>query len=132
MYNVEGKIGGDAPLSPRGLQYARALPGLIREKLGEDTNLTVWTSTLQRTIQTAEYLPFTKLTWKSLDELDAGVCDGMTYEEIEVSLGSNVPSWTVYRLFYHIREMNIQEGGSARLTLVPGSVSRGLCEPRRR
>lgn len=45
----------------------------------------VWTSTLQRTIQTAQHLPYTKLTWKSLDELDAGVCDGMTYEEIEVS-----------------------------------------------
>lgn len=44
----------------------------------------VWTSTLQRTIQTAQLLPYTKLTWKSLDELDAGVCDGMTYEEIEV------------------------------------------------
>lgn len=45
----------------------------------------VWTSTLQRTIQTAAELPYNKLTWKSLDELDAGVCDGMTYEEIEVS-----------------------------------------------
>jgi hypothetical protein len=39
---------------------------------------------LQRTIQTAQHLPYIKLTWKSLDELDAGVCDGMTYEEIEV------------------------------------------------
>lgn len=39
---------------------------------------------MQRTIQTAQYLPYTKLTWKSLDELDAGVCDGMTYEQIEV------------------------------------------------
>ncbi|KIM29056.1 hypothetical protein M408DRAFT_329079 [Serendipita vermifera MAFF 305830] len=82
MYNVEGKIGGDAPLSPRGMQYAQALPKLIKDNLG-DAELTVWTSTLQRTIQTAELLPFTKLTWKSLDELDAGVCDGMTYEEIE-------------------------------------------------
>jgi 6-phosphofructo-2-kinase/fructose-2,6-biphosphatase 2 len=45
----------------------------------------VWTSTLQRTIQTGSMLPFEKKTWKSLDELDAGVCDGMTYEEIEVS-----------------------------------------------
>ena len=44
----------------------------------------VWTSTLQRTIQTAAGLPYPKLTWKSLDELDAGVCDGMTYDEIEV------------------------------------------------
>ena len=47
----------------------------------------VWTSTLQRTIETAAQLPYPKLTWKSLDELDAGVCDGMTYEEIEVRSG---------------------------------------------
>jgi 6-phosphofructo-2-kinase / fructose-2,6-biphosphatase 2 len=40
---------------------------------------------LQRTIETAHELPYSKLTWKSLDELDAGVCDGMTYEEIEVT-----------------------------------------------
>jgi 6-phosphofructo-2-kinase/fructose-2,6-biphosphatase 2 len=44
----------------------------------------VWTSTLKRTMQTAQYLDYPKLTWKSLDELDAGVCDAMTYEEIEV------------------------------------------------
>jgi len=44
----------------------------------------VWTSTLKRTIQTVQELFYPKLTWKSLDELDAGVCDGMTYEEIEV------------------------------------------------
>lgn len=57
-------------------------PVLLKFKL--DLGLgQVWTSTLQRTIQTAEQLPYTKLTWKSLDELDAGVCDGMTYEEIE-------------------------------------------------
>jgi broad specificity phosphatase PhoE len=48
----------------------------------------VWTSTLQRTVQTAQHLPYPKLTWKSLDELDAGVCDGMTYKEIEVSEAS--------------------------------------------
>ncbi|KAG8747616.1 Fructose-2,6-bisphosphatase [Ceratobasidium sp. 414] len=45
----------------------------------------VWTSTLQRTIETAAQLSYPKLTWKSLDELDAGVCDGMTYEEIEAA-----------------------------------------------
>ncbi|GAA5972564.1 hypothetical protein JCM8115_000268 [Rhodotorula mucilaginosa] len=82
QYNVEGKIGGDAPLSKQGEQYMRALPSLIKEKIG-DKPLTVWTSTLKRTIQTASELPYEKLTWKSLDELDAGVCDGMTYEEIE-------------------------------------------------
>jgi len=82
QFNLEGKIGGDSPLSERGLQYAKALPELVRKHIG-DAALTVWTSTLQRTIQTAQYLPYTKLTWKSLDELDAGVCDGMTYKEIE-------------------------------------------------
>ncbi|KAJ7116434.1 6-phosphofructo-2-kinase-domain-containing protein [Mycena epipterygia] len=82
QYNVEGKIGGDSLLSPRGMEYAKALPALIKDNIG-DQPLTVWTSTLRRTIQTAEDLSYTKLTWKSLDELDAGVCDGMTYEEIE-------------------------------------------------
>ncbi|KAK7044119.1 Fructose-2,6-bisphosphatase [Paramarasmius palmivorus] len=82
QFNVEGKIGGDSLLSPRGMQYAKALPELVTRSVG-DQSLTVWTSTLKRTIQTAQYLPYTKLTWKSLDELDAGVCDGMTYEEIE-------------------------------------------------
>ncbi|KAI0318057.1 bifunctional 6-phosphofructo-2-kinase/fructose-2,6-bisphosphate 2-phosphatase [Amylostereum chailletii] len=82
QYNVEGKIGGDSLLSERGMKYMNALPALITDNIG-DAPLTVWTSTLQRTIQTAENLPYPKLTWKSLDELDAGVCDGMTYEEIE-------------------------------------------------
>ncbi|KAJ7454713.1 bifunctional 6-phosphofructo-2-kinase/fructose-2,6-bisphosphate 2-phosphatase [Mycena latifolia] len=82
QYNVEGKIGGDSLLSPRGMEYAKALPALIRDNIG-DQPLTVWTSTLKRTMQTADLLSYTKLTWKSLDELDAGVCDGMTYEEIE-------------------------------------------------
>ncbi|ORX40594.1 6-phosphofructo-2-kinase/fructose-2,6-bisphosphatase bifunctional enzyme [Kockovaella imperatae] len=82
MYNVDGKIGGDSDLSERGWEYARALPDLVKKNIG-DLPLEVWTSTLQRTIQTGSFLPFEKKTWKSLDELDAGVCDGMTYEEIE-------------------------------------------------
>lgn len=38
---------------------------------------------MKRTIQTARHLPYRKKQWKALDELDAGVCDGLTYEEIE-------------------------------------------------
>lgn len=82
QYNVEGKIGGDSDLSPRGWMYAKALPQLIKDNIG-DAPLTVWHSTLKRTAQTASELPYPKLAWKSLDELDAGVCDAMTYEEIE-------------------------------------------------
>ena len=34
MYNVEGKIGGDSDLSPRGKDYARALPALVKNNIG--------------------------------------------------------------------------------------------------
>lgn len=87
QYNLTGQIGGDADLSERGMRYAKRLPELVVKSLGEEnkhTNLTVWTSTLKRTQQTASFLPYKKkLQWKALDELDAGECDGMTYEEIE-------------------------------------------------
>jgi 6-phosphofructo-2-kinase / fructose-2,6-biphosphatase 2 len=53
----------------------------------KDQPLTIWTSTLKRTIQTARHLAsetgWKTLEWKALDELESGVCDGMTYEEIE-------------------------------------------------
>ncbi|KAI1110143.1 6-phosphofructo-2-kinase [Nemania sp. NC0429] len=84
-YNLSGRIGGDADLSSRGKQYARKLPDLVRQSVGDDRPLTVWTSTLKRTIATANFLPanYNQLQWKALDELDAGVCDGMTYQEIK-------------------------------------------------
>ncbi|KAL2192516.1 6-phosphofructo-2-kinase-domain-containing protein [Corynascus similis CBS 632.67] len=83
-YNLEGRIGGDSLLSHRGEEYARKLPELVRQSVGSDRPLTVWTSTLKRTIATARHLPkhYNQLQWKALDELDAGVCDGLTYQEI--------------------------------------------------
>jgi len=84
MLNLEGRIGGDASLSHRGEEYALKLPELVRGSVGSDRPLTVWTSTLKRTISTGRHLPehYNQLQWKALDELDAGVCDGMTYQEI--------------------------------------------------
>ena len=47
----------------------------------------MWTSTLQRTIQTARPLAdYPKVHWRALDEIDAGVCEGFTYEEIKASM----------------------------------------------
>ena len=82
-FNLEGKIGGDANISSRGEQYARMLPELVRRSgVPRDQPLTVWISTLKRTAQTARHLVaetgWNKLDWKALDELDSGVCDGMT------------------------------------------------------
>ncbi|GMM31634.1 fructose-2,6-bisphosphatase [Martiniozyma asiatica (nom. inval.)] len=82
MYNLEGKIGGDASLSPRGFKYAEKLKSLVEEYIPNSSQLQIWTSTLIRTKQTSQYLPHPKKSWKALDELDAGSCDGLTYEEI--------------------------------------------------
>ncbi|KAJ1877969.1 Fructose-2,6-bisphosphatase, partial [Coemansia sp. RSA 486] len=82
MYNLDQRLGGDPCLSPNGRKYAEALPGLISKLMG-DQPLTIWTSTLQRTGETAAGLPYKKMQWKALDELDAGLCDGLTYEDVE-------------------------------------------------
>ncbi|KAL9127443.1 MAG: hypothetical protein Q9217_003680 [Psora testacea] len=86
-FNLQGKIGGDASISERGELYAKKLPELVASSVGDGRQLTIWTSTLKRTIQTARYLhasskKYNKLEWKALDELDSGVCDGLTYQEI--------------------------------------------------
>ncbi|SAM05372.1 hypothetical protein [Absidia glauca] len=82
QFNVQDRIGGDADLSPRGESYAQHLPSLVSKHIGDNYPLTVWTSTMKRTIQTARYLDYPKKEWKALEELDTGVCDGMTYDEI--------------------------------------------------
>lgn len=39
LYNLYGRIGGDADLSPRGHQYAKKLPDLVRQSVGVSPNL---------------------------------------------------------------------------------------------
>lgn len=85
--NLTKQIGGDCDLSERGHEYAKKLPQLLIDSgIPRDQKVVVWTSTLKRTNQTAKYvveeLGFRKLEWKALDEIDAGICDLMTYKEI--------------------------------------------------
>jgi broad specificity phosphatase PhoE len=60
-YNVLGKIGGNPPLSVPGAEYARRLgawvPEHIQQKDGRPAKSRLWTSSLQRTILTAEHIP---------------------------------------------------------------------------
>ncbi|XP_027488267.1 6-phosphofructo-2-kinase/fructose-2,6-bisphosphatase isoform X1 [Corapipo altera] len=79
--NLKGRIGGDSALSPRGRQYAQALAQFIRSQSIRE--LKVWTSHMRRTIETAEALGVPYEQWKALNEIDAGVCEEMTYEEIQ-------------------------------------------------
>ncbi len=80
--NARGILGGDPDLSSRGVEYADSLARFIDERVGSG-KLTLWTSTLRRTIQTARPLGRKSVAWRALDEIDGGVCDGMTYAEIK-------------------------------------------------
>uniref|UniRef100_A0A4W5PPH1 6-phosphofructo-2-kinase/fructose-2,6-biphosphatase 4a n=1 Tax=Hucho hucho TaxID=62062 RepID=A0A4W5PPH1_9TELE len=79
--NVKGCIGGDSGLSPRGKEFAKYLRQFIQSQ--EISDLKVWTSQMKRTIQTAEAVSVPYEQWKALNEIDAGVCEEMMYEEIQ-------------------------------------------------
>uniref|UniRef100_A0A8C2L1R0 6-phosphofructo-2-kinase/fructose-2,6-bisphosphatase 2 n=1 Tax=Cyprinus carpio TaxID=7962 RepID=A0A8C2L1R0_CYPCA len=81
QHNVQGCIGGDSELSSRGKQFSKALRGFLEDQKIPD--LKVWTSQLRRTIQTAEELGVPYEQWKILNEIDAGICEEMTYEKIK-------------------------------------------------
>lgn len=81
IYNLEGRIGGDSELSPRGWEYSRALARYIHEQ--HIPQLRVWTSNHKRTVQTAQSIQAPLEQWKALNEIDAGICEEMTYEEIK-------------------------------------------------
>jgi broad specificity phosphatase PhoE len=115
-YNLLGKIGGDSGLTPSGIEYARRLALFAKEYIAQNGRAVpessqgevnvprparLWTSTLRRTKETAQYIEHETInhtydngdaiTWmqfrpmarRNLDELYAGTCDGMTYKEIE-------------------------------------------------
>ena len=114
-YNSVGKIGGDSGLSPMGEAYATKLADFADTVItcdpatGEPRPVRLWTSSLQRTKQTARHIKHDKITvngndWiqmaprvlRNLDEIYAGVCDGMTYEEIRAA----------YPVEYELRRQN--------------------------
>lgn len=84
LHNVRGRVGGDTVLSETGELYAKKLASFVEKRLKNEKTATIWTSTLQRTILTASpIVEFPKIQWRALDEINSGVCDGMTYEEIK-------------------------------------------------
>lgn len=85
-FNVEDRVGGDSGLSERGQELARSLAAHVRSLGLDRQGLRVWTSTLRRTKETAAPLGLPTEEWRALDEIDAGDCDGMTYDEIRTTL----------------------------------------------
>lgn len=79
--NTLGKIGGDTNLSARGRLYAASLARYFNE--ANISGLRVWTSEKKRTKQTAQDIKAPKEHIAALNELDAGVCEGLSYEEMQ-------------------------------------------------
>ncbi|XP_057987570.1 6-phosphofructo-2-kinase/fructose-2,6-bisphosphatase isoform X3 [Hevea brasiliensis] len=99
--NVRGRIGGDTVLSDAGEIYAKKLANFVEKRLKSEKAASIWTSTLQRTILTASpIVGFPKIQWRALDEINAGVCDGMTYEEIKKNMPEEYESRKKDKLRY--------------------------------
>jgi broad specificity phosphatase PhoE/predicted kinase len=82
LLNAQERIGGDSRLSLKGRDYAKALADFYHEHIAPHGEVEVWTSTLVRTRETATALGRPALAWRALNEIDAGVCEEMTYDEI--------------------------------------------------
>jgi len=82
-YNTVGRIGGNTHLSELGTRYAQNLKRFFDERIMPAGPVEVWTSTLVRTHETAAILGGQTLQWRALNEIEAGICDGLTYAEIK-------------------------------------------------
>jgi len=83
-YNVENRIGGDPSLTPKGHRQAIALGQFFKKKKLSY----IFTSRKQRTINTAQAIASFQsdcriIPLKEFDEINAGICEKMTYENIE-------------------------------------------------
>ncbi len=79
-FNLTERIGGDPPLTKRGQEYAAALAAFVLKRCPRPV---VWTSALRRTMETGNRIGNEVQSLRALNEIDAGVCDGLTYEEIK-------------------------------------------------
>jgi broad specificity phosphatase PhoE/adenylate kinase family enzyme len=100
-YNAMQRIGGDGGLTQQGEAFAYALADYCENEIcydkstGDLVPVRLWTSSLKRSQLTARHIkggmlmvdgyPFIQMkprVWSNLDEIYAGACDGMTYDEI--------------------------------------------------
>ena len=89
LYNTQNRIGGDSPLTEAGRKYSKTMADFMSlQPEFKHGTMRIWCSTLKRCEQTAE--PFQELgtnfkvyKWRALCEIEAGICDSMTYEEVE-------------------------------------------------
>lgn len=80
LYNLENKIGGNSDLSNNGLLYSKKLALYMNKTIKK---YELYCSTLIRTINTSKELTTNIHICKCLDEINAGICEHKTFEEVE-------------------------------------------------
>lgn len=86
VYNASALLGGDPDLTPDGARYAHALAEFVDDRYPDRNGVVIWTSSLRRAVQTAAPLGRNTWRWRALDEINAGICDGMSYAQIQEQL----------------------------------------------
>jgi broad specificity phosphatase PhoE len=105
-YNLEDRLGGNPHLTRQGQRDALSLRTFVEhlqalEAAGNPSAkpMQLWTSQLTRTIQTgrpSELLGLETHRWRQLNEIHAGVCEGLTYADVKRQ----------YPLIHEFREKN--------------------------
>jgi broad specificity phosphatase PhoE len=105
-FNTKNLIGGDSSLSELGEKFSDCLADFFRAEMqswGEvkDDPL-VYCSTLKRTIQTSNKLAYINnpSQMKYLDEIDAGLMDGMSYDDVKKTYPVDFEERNKNKLFY--------------------------------
>lgn len=91
FYNLENRIGGDSDLTDKGQKYCDILQDFFsKEAKTKDFKLAlekpmIFCSTLKRGLQTAHAIDIgvNPISLKILDEIDCGLFDGKTFDEIK-------------------------------------------------
>ena len=79
--NTKNIIGGDCLITDEGIEYSKNLHKYINEDM--KTEFIIFTSCLKRTKKTAELFTQKKIESRLLNEIHGGICENMSYEEIE-------------------------------------------------
>jgi len=107
QFNLHGRLGGNPGLSENGLKYARKFAEFLVERRlvsrsSKARNL--WTSALERTKITAGQAQCPTRQLSNLNEISAGRCDGMTYEDVKRDMPSEYVARSHDKLRYRYPE----------------------------
>ncbi len=86
-YNVIDRIGGDSTLTAKGIMQAKSLGRSFQNR----EISYIFTSNKKRTVQTARAIAERQkdckvISLQEFDEINAGICEGMTYKDIEKNM----------------------------------------------